>query len=92
MLIKYQNKCEFLCFQHVNFWRKKMKMIEVSYSELKAKFNKLADSNKKITKLHQLFSNYFINTVKILNVFSLILNSLIKSDSVTTFICVSFLT
>ena len=50
-------------------------MMKLSYFKLKARFDKLADSNKKIAKLHQLFSNYFINAVKILNVLFLVLDS-----------------
>ena len=45
-----------------------MRMIEISCFKLKSKFNKLADSNEKIAELHQLFFNYFINAVEILNV------------------------
>ena len=52
-----------------------MKIIKVSYFKLKARFNKLADFNEKIAELHQLFSNYFINTVEISNVLSLVSDS-----------------
>ena len=51
-----------------------MKITEVNHSELKARFNKLTDFNKKIAELYQLFSNYFINAVEILNVLFLVLD------------------
>ena len=58
--------------------------MKASYSELKARFNKFTDSNKKIAELYQLFSNYFINTVEILNTLSLILDNSKLSDTKIT--------
>ena len=58
-----------------------MRMIKASCFKLKARFNKLANFNKKITKLHQLFFNYFVNAVEILNVLFLISDSSELSDT-----------
>ena len=61
-----------------------MRIIKASHFKLKARFNKLADFNKKIAELHQLFSNYFINAVRILNAFFLISDDSELSDTEMT--------
>ena len=61
-----------------------MRMMKASHSELKARFDKLADFNKKIVKLQKLFSNYFVNAVEISNVLSLASDSSELSDTKMT--------